>query len=312
MEKERIPEQVSHLKTVGHQAAEALRGYGYEDLADKYDQALHRLAPDSKEVLTHSRIASTTLKELNELAQNKHGQHPAHKQNVFLQQQLETTLQKQTETEVKIAKSMNALSFPAKLYLEEKSKPLVNAAQEVNKYLEGKHQYSHPAAGKAPLQRDLAMQLQSFRSLPTSQNMEKLESYTQQGIQVMKQDYETAKADLQKENEQYVARRSYLSPEGRAQILLVAEKGEFEMPNRVVGKHVLSRANYAQEQMDQYRHVKDKVIDLDQPREAHHPISASARVKEYTHLSAEQQQHYAALSTQRAAVASTKEQEVEM
>ena len=263
MEKKQSPSQTDDLKTIGGKAAEALRGYGYDDLASMYDQALRRSALDSKEVLAHSRIANNTLKELNEIAESKQGRHPALDKNIQLQQQLETTLQKQAEVRFDKAKSISELSFPAKLYLEENSKSLVNAAQEVTNYLDGKRQYSHPEEGKTPLQRDLDTQLQSYRSLPTSYNMEKLEQYTQRGIQVMKQDYETAKATLQQENEQYVAGRNYLSPEGRTLILNEAEKGEFEMPNRVAGNIALSRAKYAQEQLDQYTVTKEKIMQID-------------------------------------------------
>ena len=300
MEQERnsgkYPEQPNELRTIGYKAAETLRGYGYDDLADRYDQALRRTALDSKEVLAHSRIASSTLKELNKLAASKQGRHPALDRNIQLQQQLETTLEKEAEVRLDKAKSISELSFPAKLYLEENSKSLANAAQEVTNYLDRRRQYSHPKEGKTPLQRNLDTQLQSYRSLPTSQNMERLEQYIQQSIKVMKQDYETAKATLQQENEQYVAGRNYLSPEGRTLILNEAEKGEFEIPNRVSGNIVLSRANYAQEQLDQYRQVKETIFSLEQRQNETDALSKSTSENNYSYLSTEQQQQYAHLT----------------
>lgn len=290
-------EQLADLKTIGQKAAEALRGYGYDDLAGKYDQVLHRSAPDSKEVLAHSRMASSALKELNTLAESQQGRHPALERVMQLQQQLDDRLQQQAAKGVN-TRSIEDLSFPAKLYLEEKSQPLKNAAYEVAKYLDEKRKYSHPTEGKTRLQQQLDTQLQSYRALPTAQNMEKLETYTEQGIQVMKQDYESAKAALQQENEHYVAARNYLSPEGRTLILSEAEKGEFEMPNRVSGNIVMARATHAQLQLDQYTQAKEKIMQLDHPTDAV-PKAAGATVdQDYPHLSAQQRQQYTQLSQQ--------------
>jgi len=289
---EKQPEQPNELRTIGHKAAEALRGYGYDDLAENYEQALRRSAWDSKVVLAHSRMASNTLKELNDFAESKHGRHPALDRNIQLQQQLETTLQKQAEVRLDQAKSVSELSFPAKLFLEENSKPLADAAQEVANYLDEKRKYSHPGQGRTSLQSNLDTQLRSFRALPTSHNMEKLEAYTQQGIQVMKQDYETAKATLQQENEQYMANRNYLSSEGRTLILKEAEQGDFEMPNGVKGTIVLSRANYAQERLDQYTQVKENIFNLEQRQGKTNAPAMSSPEDNYSHLSTEQQQQY--------------------
>ena len=73
--------------------------------------------------------------------------HPAVERNIQIQKQLEAALQKQTG---KVACSENEvcrkdLSFPAKMYLEENSKPLESAAQEVANYLDEKRAYSHSA-----------------------------------------------------------------------------------------------------------------------------------------------------------------------
>ena len=106
------------LQSVGRQAADALRGYGYTDFAQEYERALHRSALDAKEMFTHSRIANTTLKELNDLSANKHGQHPALERNVAVQERLDTALQKQQELSSQKAKTIEDLSFPAKMYLE--------------------------------------------------------------------------------------------------------------------------------------------------------------------------------------------------
>ena len=196
MEREKDPSEDldgNPLQTAGRQAADALRGYGYSEFSQKYERALHRAALDPREMLTHSRIANTTLKELNELSEEKLGKHPALERNVEVQQKLDTALQKQQELNVEKPKSIQDLSFPAKMYLEENSKPLENAAQEVTNYLDEKRNYSHAAEGKTKLQSQLDVQLQSYRSLPTSYNMERLERYTQQGIEVMKDDYTQAK-----------------------------------------------------------------------------------------------------------------------
>ena len=238
MEREKDPSEDlggNPLQTAGRQAADALRGYGYNDFAQEYERALHRAALDPREMLTHSRIANTTLKELNELSEEKQGKHPALERNVELQQKLDTALQKQQELNVEKPKSIENLSFPAKMYLEENSKPLESAAQEVTNYLDEKRAYTHPAEGKTQLQSQLDIQLQSYRSLPTSYNMERLETYTKEGVQVMKDDFESTKTNLQKENEDYVRERMYLSPEGKTSILREVEKGEFMMPNQQRG-----------------------------------------------------------------------------
>ena len=143
-------------------------------------------------MFAHSRIANTTLKELNELSEERLGKHPALDRNVQVQEKLEPTgagaaLHKQQGLGTEKTKSVEDLSFPAKLYLEENSKPLENAAQEAANYLDEKRAYSHAAEGKTKLQSDLDVQLQSYRSLPTSYNMERLERYTQEGISVMRE-----------------------------------------------------------------------------------------------------------------------------
>ena len=57
MKRERTTDPKEELQTVGRQAADALRGYGYTDFAQEYERALHRSALDPREMLTHSRIA---------------------------------------------------------------------------------------------------------------------------------------------------------------------------------------------------------------------------------------------------------------
>ena len=142
------------LKHAGRQAADALRGYGYSDFAQQYEQALQRSALAPKEVLTHSRIANTTLQELNTLQAERHTNHPAVERNIQIQEQLEAALQKQQESSVQKTKSIGELSFPAKMYLEENSKPLESAAQEVTNYLDEKRAYSHSVEGKTKLHRE--------------------------------------------------------------------------------------------------------------------------------------------------------------
>ena len=192
-------------------------------------------------MLAHSRIANTTLKELNKLSEEKQGKHPALERNVEVQQKLDTALQKQQELSVEKPKSIQDLSFPAKMYLEENSKPLESAAQEVANYLDEKRAYSHSAEGKTQLQSHLDIQLQSYRSLPTSYNMERLETYTKEGIEVMRNDFEHAKTSLQRENEDYVRERMYLSPEGKASILREVEKGEIPCQHRRGGRGRMDR-----------------------------------------------------------------------
>ena len=119
MEREKDPSEDlggNPLQTAGRQAADALRGYGYNDFAQEYERALHRSALDPKEMLAHSRIANTTLKELNELSEQKLGKHPALERNVEVQQKLDTALQKQQELSVEKPKSIQDLSFPAKMF----------------------------------------------------------------------------------------------------------------------------------------------------------------------------------------------------
>ncbi len=343
MERERTTDPKEELQAVGRQAADALRGYGYADFAQEYERTLHRSALDPREMLTHSRIANTTLKELNELSEQKLGKHPALERNVNVQERLDAALQKQLELSVQKPKSIEDLSFPAKMYLEENSKPLEQSAREVASYLDEKRAYSHAAEGKTLLQSQLDIQLQSYRSLPTSYNMERLETYTKQGIQVMKDDVEQTKTNLQKENEDYVRERMYLSPEGKTSILREVEKGEFMMPNQQRGYIVESRTDYAEQQLDQYTKTKEQIFSIDQERSegpGRHPASwkqalsspavekdeaklTGASVnqaeawrttlqKDYSHLSAEQQERYANLQSRIVPAAPSKDQEMEL
>ena len=330
MEKEKnfVNDSEQELQSIGKQAADALRGYGYPDLAQEYERSLRRASLEPKEVLTHSRIANATLKELNALSEEKLATTPSARQpglerNIALQEKLEATLQEQGQRTVEPSRSLQELSFPAKMYLEENSKPLESAAKEVNYYLDEKRAYSHAAEGKTVLQRQLDIQLQSYRSLPTSHNMERLETYTREGITLMKSDFEQAKTSLQKENEDYVRERMYLSPEGKTSILREVEKGEFMMPNQQRGYIVESRADYAQQQLDQYTKTKEQIFSIDQERKeelGRQPASwkqalsgptierAASEVvepnvgkdttkKDFSHLSAEQQERYAQLTT---------------
>ena len=325
MEKEKnfVNDSEQELQSIGKQAADALRGYGYPDLAQEYERSLRRASLEPKEVLTHSRIANATLKELNALSEEKLAATPGAKQpglerNIALQEKLEATLQEQKQRTVKPSQSLQNLSFPAKMYLEENSKPLEHAAQEVANYMDEKRAYSHSAEGKTRLQSHLDIQLQSYRSLPTSYNMERLEKYTQEGIGVMKTDFERTKEALQKENEDYVRERMYLSPEGKTSILREAEKGEFMMPNQQRGHIVESRADYAQQQLDQYTKTKEQIFSIDQERkeelswkqalssptieraasEVSEPnVGKDTTKKDFSHLSAEQQERYAQLTT---------------
>lgn len=326
------------LQSAGKQAADALRGYGYTDFAQEYERTLRRSALDSKEVMVHSRIASNTLKELNGLSEEKlvgtpMGKHPALERNVQVQERLDTALQKQQELSIPKPKRIEDLSFPAKMYLEENSKPLEHAAQEVHNYLEEKRHYSHAAEGQTKLETNLNIQLQSYRSLPTSYNMERLETYTKQGIQVMRDDFEQTKTNLQKENEDYVRERMYLSPEGKTSILREVEKGEFMMPNQQRGYIVESRTNYAKQQLDQYAKTKEQIFSIDQERnegsswkqalsssavEKDEPQMDKANAwkttleKDYSHLSTEQQERYAGLQSRIVPAAPSKDQEMEL
>ena len=343
MEREKTTDPQEDLKAAGRQAADALRGYGYPDLAQEYERTLHRSALDPKEMLTHSRIASTTLKELNDLAGERlvgtpMGKHPALERNVLVQERLDAALQKQQEINLPKVNRIEDLSFPAKMYLEENSKPLANAAQEVRNYLDEKRNYSHAAEGKTQLQSGLDIQLQSYRSLPTSYNMENLERYTRQGIEVMREDFDRAKTTLQKENEDYVRERMYLSPEGKASILREVEKGEFMMPNKVKGKHVEWQTDYAQQQLDRYTKTKEQIFNIDQERDQgpswKHALSSPAMEKDdarsagvtvekadawkntlekdYSHLSAEQQERFADLHSKIVSVEPSKDQGMEL
>ena len=338
MEKEKSldPNSEQELQSLGKQAADTLRSYGYPDLAQEYERSLRRASLEPKEMLTHSRIASATLKELNELSQEKLAATPGARQpglerNIALQEKLEATLQGQKQRTTEPSRSIQDLSFPAKMYLEENSKPLANAAQEVRNYLDEKRNYSHAAEGKTQLQSHLDIQLQSYRSLPTSFNMERLERYTQQGIEVMRKDFDRTKTALQKENEDYVRERMHLSPEGKTSILREVEKGEFMMPNRVRGKYVESQTDRAQQQLDQYTKTKEQIFTIDQERskgpawkqvlsnpainqpEVVKPNASRDIVeKDFSHLSAEQQDRYARLATGMGRTQPEKDNEMEL
>ena len=345
MEKEKSldPNSEQELQSLGKQAADTLRSYGYPDLAQEYERSLRRASLEPKEMLTHSRIASATLKELNELSQEKLAATPGARQpglerNIALQEKLEATLQGQKQRTTEPSRSIQDLSFPAKMYLEENSKPLANAAQEVRNYLDEKRNYSHAAEGKTQLQSHLDIQLQSYRSLPTSFNMERLERYTQQGIEVMRKDFDRTKTALQKENEDYVRERMHLSPEGKTSILREVEKGEFMMPNQQRGYIVESRTNYAEQQLDQYAKTKEQIFSIDQERKEEpgrqpaswkqalsNPVIDRAEAKaaesnvgkdtvekDFSHLSAEQQARYAQLGTNIVSTQTNRDQEMEM
>ncbi|MEM9675984.1 MAG: hypothetical protein AAF992_25560 [Bacteroidota bacterium] len=336
MEKERNPQPSTELQTVGYQAADTLRSYGYPDLAQEYERVLHRALLTPNEMLALSRIASTALKELNALSQEKHGGHPALAKNQQIQTQLDLALKQHTALEP--PKRLEDLSFSAKLYLEEHSKPLERAAQKVRNYLDEKRAFlpseqGYQQEGKTKLQTQLEAQLNSFRTLPTAYNMESLEAHTREGLAVMTEDYRLAKEAAQKDNERYVAERNFLSAEGRAQILREAEKEEFELPNRQKGHMVASRMEYAQQQLDQYTQTKAKIISIDQHQQnqLRQPsvISGSAlehnepevdRIdmtktslrQDYAQLPAEVQEHYAYLQSKITSTTPAKNQEREL
>ena len=327
MEQEKLT-QHEDLQRAGRTAADALRGYGYEGFAQEYERVLHRFSPDSKEVLAHSRIASTTLKELNHLAEerlagNSKGKNPALERNVEVQQQLAARLHPQIAPGVGKEKPLDALSFPGKLFLEKHSKPLEHAAQEVRNYLHEKQASMQPTTDKSPLQQSLENQLASYRALPTAYNMEQLETHTRKGLNIMQQDYQAVQRVTQQANERYVAERDFLSAHGRALILSEAEKGEFEMPNRQKGASVAERIDRVAQQLAQYTEVRSKitVIDQESPKVVQQGLRNSTQEipseglekagTSFTHLSDEQQGRYAELMTQPLVQNPTKQSEVE-
>ncbi|MGB3586148.1 MAG: hypothetical protein WBA23_06390 [Tunicatimonas sp.] len=317
--------QYEDIQQAGRTAADALRGYGYEGFAQEYERILHRFSPDSKEVLAHSRIASTTLKELNQLTEerltgNLKGKHPALERNVEVQQRLEQALQPESKS-----KALEELSFPARQYLETHSKPLEQAAGEVSRYLEEKNKYLNGQEADTKLQTNLNQQLASYHALPTAYNMERLEEHTRQGIGVMRSDYEQAKTTVQRENEAYVAGANSLSAHGRVVILSEADKGEFRMPNQQPGQLVALRTERAEAQLQQYSEVRAKITSMDQQQ--HQEVVPPDRqnmgqvvgeekseqpVPSFPHLSVEQQERYAGLVAQPTVPASSKQPEVEL
>ncbi|MGB3850392.1 MAG: hypothetical protein WA958_10535 [Tunicatimonas sp.] len=167
----------------------------------------------------------------------------------------------------------------------------------------------------------------------TSYNMERLETYTKEGIEVMKSDVEQAKTSLQKENEDYVRERMYLSPEGKASILREVEKGDFMMHNQVKGKYVESQTDHAQQQLDQYAKTKEQIFSIDQERtggpswkqalsgpafEKDEPQLDKADTwratleKDYSHLSPEQQDRFADLHSKIVSAEPSKDREIEL
>lgn len=320
MEQEK-PNEQENLRQTGRAAADALRGYGYDEVAQQYEQVLHRFAPDSKEVLAHSRIASTTLKELNQLSEQRLGKNPALERTVEVQQRLEQALQPEHKP-----KALEELSFPARQYLESRSKPLEQASEEVSRYLEEKSRSGVQREDDTKLRTNLNQQLDSYRALPTAYNLERLEKYTRQGIEVMRTDYEQAKAIQQKENEEYVVNAKSLSSHGRAEIMVEANQGDFRMPNQQKGQHVALRTDRAEQQLEQYTQVRAKITGIDQdyqeitqhslrsPRlemlgqEEVHKKTASS----YSHLSTEKQERYAELMAQPSVSALSRQAEVEL
>ena len=82
----------------------------------------------------------------------------------------------------------------------------------------------------------------------------------------MKQDFGQTKATIQRENEDYVRDRHYLSAEGKTFILQEAEQGEFMMSNKQKNHIVASRAEYAEQQLNQYTRTKEQIISIDEQR----------------------------------------------
>ncbi len=320
MEQEK-PNEQENLQQAGRAAADALRGYGYDEVAQQYERALHRFAPDSKEVLAHSRIASTTLKELNQLSEERLGKNPALERTVEIQQRLEQALQPEAKH-----KALEELSFPARQYLETNSKPLEQASEEVSRYLDEKNRYGDQREADTKLRTNLNQQLDSYRTLPTAYNLERLEKYTRQGIEVMRADYEQTKAIQQKENEEYVANAKSLSSHGRAEILAEAEQGEFRMPNQQKGEHVAQRTDRAEQQLEQYTHVRAKITSIDEDYQEvvqHSQVSPGQEIRgeevgqEKTasllnNLSVEQQERYAELMAQPSVSPPSRQAEVEL
>nr|WKN38710.1 hypothetical protein K4G66_08340 [Tunicatimonas sp. TK19036] len=326
MEKEQDPR--NELQRVGPQAADALRGYGYPDLAGEYECTLHRSTLDPQAMLAHSRIANTALKELNNLAEVKQGRHPALQRTIQLQERLEAALPSNQQAEA--ARSTADRSLPTKSTLKENSESLGTAAQEVANYLREKRGYSQ--ASITELEEKLGTELTTYRSSPNVQTLEKLETHTREGMAVMKADFGAAKEAMQKENEEYVRERNYLSEEGKEFILKESERGEFLLPNGQKGHSMESRITFTQQQLEQYASIKDQIISSDRQQNGQLPIKQalsnttehpevgastidsqrSSLEQNYPHLSSEQQDRYVSLQTsvQEKQTTINKEQEI--
>ena len=264
------------------------------------------------------------------------GGHPALTKNQQIQAQLDTAIKQQTALES--PKRLEDLSFSAKLYLEEHSKPLERAAQEVRNYLDEKRTFHHDGVryqqqGKTQLQTQSEAPLTRFRTNPTAYIMDSPEARTREGLGVMTEDYRLAREATQKDNERYVAQRSFLSTEGRTKILNEAEKGEFELPNRQKGYIVASRTGNAQQQLEQFTQTKEQIVRIDQYQQdqvgQQSILSSSAFEKndpevdwvdmtktplgqDYAHLSSELQEHYAHLQSKITSATPAKDQEREI
>lgn len=154
----------------------------------------------------------------------------------------------------------------------------------------------------------------------------------------MRDDFERTKEALRKESEDYVRERMHLSTEGKFSILREAERGEFVMPNQQRGHVVESRTDYAQQQLDQYTRTKEQIFSIDRERaegpswkqalsnpalekdeqrsadiSADQPDTWRATLqKDYSHLSAEQQERYADLQSKIVSNSPSKDQEIEL
>ncbi|WKN42732.1 hypothetical protein [Tunicatimonas pelagia] len=276
MEQEKTGNAVSEkeLQSVGNQAAEALRGYGYPDLAQEYERALHRSVLYPKDALAHSRMVNVALKELNTLSEERQGRHLALNRNIEIQERLENTLWKVQQKDQ--GYPMPTLSHQGKEYLKGNSQPLVNAAHEVSHYLRDKRVYSQPETAITPLERRLDEGLDHHRQHPSTTTMAELEKHTRTGLNEMKEDFLQTKEAFRQENERYIAKRDFLSEAGKETIRREADQGIFMMPNRQRGHSVMMTIGRVEEHLNEFSQAKKQAMEMDQPNKGTFGVSRSS------------------------------------
>lgn len=194
-------------------------------------------------------------------------------------------------------------SLKAETEQHHKKENLVGAGYEVLHYLRNKRIYS-ATQEHVTLENTLEKQLTDYRSASTTKVDHTLVQNTQQGLGIMKSDYEKTQKAVINENEQYIRERNFLSPKGIEVIRGEADKGEFRMPNGQQGRHVQSHIHTAEEKLStlqpssmNYQLAPGTSVGADRSEK---PLSRHEQLKhDYPKLSEQDVDRYARIMQQR-------------